>query len=247
MKFASMFAGLALLSATGLALAACDRSDPPVKKLERAAEDTITEIEGETLPKRAKGPLAPRDECTDQPGGGEFLSQLRRAASTRDAEALAALSAEDVQLTFGGDSGRETLVRFMGENDGALWEELDTVLTMGCASDGATMTMPWYFAQDGGYDDAFTAMVVTGEDVALLERPIENAPQLGAVSWDYVELVQDAPEIEGYRRVTWTDPATDRPLEGYITQGSLRSVVDYRLMAARRNDRWRLVTFIAGD
>ena len=246
MKFATMCAGLALLSATGLGLAACDRSDPPVKKLERAAEDTITEIEGETLPRQAQGPFAPRDECTDQPGAPEFLASLRRAVRDRDADALSALAADDIKLDFGGGGGRALLAERMADPQLALWDELDQILTLGCASDGATMTLPWYFAQETD-GDPYSALIVMGEDVPLRDMPDSDSETVTTLSWGRVDAIPEATPAEGFRHVRWTDPATGRPTEGYIATDNLRALIDYRLMASRRNDRWSIVNFVAGD
>ena len=229
-----------------LVLAACDRSDPPSDRLERAAEEVVAEVEGETLPQQAEGPYAPRDECLDQPGAAEFLSQLRSAVGSRDAEAVAALAADDIRLDFGGGSGRELLVQRLNADERELWAELSEVIAMGCASDGATLTMPWYFAQEfPGALDASTYAVVTGENVPLYSEAGAEREQVGSVSWDKVTYLGD--DADGIR-VSWTDSETGEQVEGYFEDASvLRSQYDYRLLASRRNNRWRITAFIAGD
>lgn len=239
---------IATLAMLSLALAACDRSDPPVKKLERAAEDAVGAVERETLPAQAQGPFAPRDECTDQPGGAEFMAQIRNAVELRDAAAFAALAAEDVRLDFGGGGGQTTLVSRLGEDDGPLWQKLDQLLTLGCSADGAAIEMPWYFAQEFP-GDPMMGMVVTGENVPLRDAPAQDAATLARLSWDAVEIQPRIGEAspEGFTAVTYRASETAEPVEGYIASEDLRSWIDYRLGASRRNGRWRITHFVTGD
>ena len=233
------------LAAMALALTACDRSDPPVKKLERAAEDAVVAVEGETLPRRAEGPYAPRNECLDEPGAGEFLASLRKAVQARDTKLLAPLVAEDIRLDFGGGAGRATLAERLAENEGALWEQLDEVLTLGCASDGATLTMPWYFAQDIGSRDPYGAFVVTGEGIPVYassrsEETLQTLDWAMVDSVAYTEIVED--DGSGRREMQLDDGT-----RGFIDEQNLRALIGYRLLASRRNNRWRITSFVAGD
>lgn len=242
-------AGVTLIVAsTMLALGACDRTDPPVNKLERAAEELVGDTDKEALPHQPQGPFAPRDECTDQPGASEFLANLRRAVLARDAQTFAALAAEDIRLDFGGGSGRETLVERLGDENYNLWEAAEEVLTLGCAADGATLTMPWYFAQDTRVDP-FEGYIVTGENVPLHPGP-EPDPLADAVtvlSWDVVTIAPGTDLRAEYLPVRYRDPQTATEMAGYVARDKLRSVIDYRIGAARRNNQWRMTYFIAGD
>lgn len=236
----------ALLAALPLValLAACDRSDPPSDRFERAAEELVAEVEGEALPVQPDGPYAPRDECLDQPGASEFLANLRTAVRDRDADRLLGLAAEDVLLDFGGGSGRDELRERLAANDGELWEQLDVILTLGCASDGARLTMPWYFAQEIGDLDPYGAMVVTGEDVPLYAAET-GEEELRQLDWEMVTRVSflEIVENEGSR---WQVELQDGT-RGFVPQDKLRSLIDYRIGAARRNGRWRITNFVAGD
>ncbi|MEL1249799.1 hypothetical protein [Aurantiacibacter gilvus] len=245
-----MTARSALLAAVTLfaALSACDRSDPPSDRIERAAEQLVSDAEGETLPARPTGPFAPRDECRDQPGGGAFLASLLDAVATREADDLLALSSEDIRLDFGGGNGAAELRDRLAADDGALWDELAEIVAMGCASDGATMTMPWYFAQ-GLPVDPYGGMIVTGEEVPLLDEPSADAPVLASLSWEAVELT-GSPETDvagGFTRVSWAQGAAGQTLVGFVESDRLRPYIDYRLIASRRNGSWHLTAFIAGD
>ena len=119
--------------------------------------------------------------------------------------------------------------------------------TLGCAAtDETTMTLPWYFAQDIPVDP-YAGKVVTGEGVLLHSTPTDNAPVLAQLTWDAVEMLPDQPGDSALAHVSWTDPDSAEVLEGYIPREVLRSIIDYRLIASRRNDRWRITALIAGD
>lgn len=230
-----------------LLLAACERADPPSERLERAAEELVAEAEGETLPARQQeGPYAPRDECKGAAGLAAFMAELRSAIEARDSTALAALAADDIKLDFGGGAGKAELRQRLDEQDGRLWEELDELLTLGCASDGeARLALPWYWNQNVP-GDAFETYIVTGEKIRLHNAPGDDAPVLARISWDAVEMVQDAGDFPDFRHVRFTRPGGD-VVDGYVAQERLRSVIDYRLLAARRNGKWRVVSLVAGD
>lgn len=234
---------LCLALVAPLALAACGEGKAPSEKLKDATEKLVEEASGEAPPKLAEGPYAPRDECVGLPGAGAFRQRLARAVEARDADALVALAASDVKLDFGGGAGAKELRARLADDDLNLWAELDTLLAMGCAADGeASMTMPWYFAQEIDAVDPMMGMIVAGEDVPLRLEPKPASAVLEPISWDVVELV------EGWRPdAAFQHVATTEGKRGYIATGSLRSMIDYRLLASSRNGEWSIVSFVAGD
>ena len=241
-----------LLLAAGLLpallLAGCNRSEPPADQLEEALSAKVDEVEQK--PQNA-GPYAPRDECKSATGASAFMAKVKAAVAARDTAAFVDLAAEDVKLDFGGGAGQAELRSLLADAQAPLWAKLDEMMTLGCASDGdALITLPWYFAQEIS-TDPYKAMIVTGEGVPVREAPAEAAPVVAAVSWDVVEMLENSSEPGGFAHVRWklSEPIAGKPdvMEGYIEAARLRSLIDYRLLAASRNGKWRITSLIAGD
>lgn len=224
-------------------LAACGEGKAPSEKLKDAATELVEEAGGETPPKLAEGPYAPRDECAGLPGADAFRQELAQAVEARDADALIALAAPDVKLDFGGGAGSGQLhARLSGESP-SLWDELDALLALGCAAEGQSgITIPWYFAQEIDAVDPMMGMIVTGENVPLRVAPETDAETLEEVSWDVVELVDGLQPEAPFQHV-----ATVKGKRGYIATDKLRSLIDYRLLASSRDGRWSITSLIAGD
>ena len=237
-----------LLVAGAMVLQGCNRSDPPADQIEQAVSDTVDQIEETPQP---DGPFAPRNECAKVAGASPFLAEIRSAVSARDDEAFVALAAEDVKLDFGGGAGRDQLRALLSSDTAPLWAKLDELMTLGCASDGdALITLPWYFAQDISADP-YKGMVVIGAGVPVHEAAVEQSPVIAAISWDVIELIDAGSENGGFAHVRWQrrESPASKPtaIEGYIEAKRLRSLIDYRLLAASRNGKWRITSLIAGD
>ena len=84
-------------------------------------------------------------------------------------------------------------------------------------------------------------MLVTGEDVPLLERPDPASKPVATISWDLVEIATLNPD-SAWQRVEFGDGKV-----GFIATDKLRSLIDYRLTASSRNGRWHITSFVAGD
>lgn len=239
-----------------LLAAACNRSEAPAEELEEAAEEVVAAVESEIA--SAPGDYAPRDDCLELPGGGPFLRELEAAVAARDADALAALAAQDIKLDFGGGTGVPELRRRLAEPDGALWEELAELADLGCAANSqGGLTLPWYFEQQVPVADPFGGFIALGEGVPLRAAPAADAPVRARIDWAAVELLPEEGEHEGFRHVSVVRPPRsgltgdtalrELPLTGYVAEDRLRSLVDYRLTAATRNGRWRIISLVAGD
>ena len=231
---------LPLAIALLLSCAACSSEDAPAEDVEQAAEQLVAP----TAPASplAKGKWAPQDTCAEVEGADQFRTQLAAAVRARDIDGVVALAADDVKLDFGGGSGRAELRSRLADDSLGLWSELDTLMALGCsASEQGGITIPWYYDQDLGATDPYYAMLVTGEDVPLLERPDPAARPVATISWDLVEIASLNPE-SAWQRVELEDGKV-----GFIATDKLRSLIDYRLTASSRNGRWRIISFVAGD
>jgi hypothetical protein len=209
-------------------LAACSQDNAP------AAAPTPT-------PTVANGTYAPRDECAKLAGSEAFRQQLADAVKARDAQAVAALAAENVKLDFGDGAGRTELIARLVEPDTELWAALDELVALGCAVSGESeLTLPWYFAQDIPVDP-YDGMIVTGEAVPLLQSADAGAATVVTLNWDAIELVAGLYPEKPFQQVKFGDK------QGYVATDKLRSLIDYRLIAERGTDGWRISALIAGD
>lgn len=193
------------------------------------------------------GHLAPRDECASLAGVPAFRQALAAAVRRRNADALTALSSDDILLGFGGISGPRELRNLMRGAEGpALWRELDALLTLGCAVQDGEIVLPWFFAQEIGGNENYDRLLVAGANVPLYETGSAGAKVLRRLSWVMVRQL---------------DPANERPprftrvrleagsAEGYVETARLRSQSgSYRLSAQREGKKgWRITAFLAGD
>lgn len=236
-----------------LPLAACGKaSDPapaatqPVATASPAAVATTASparalLDGLVSP-RQKGRYAPRDDCDTLPGASQFRSALAAAVLARDADAVAALAEPAVRLGFAGDDGRVRLRAKLAEN-GALFGELEALLRLGCARDATGgITLPWYFAQDYGDVDSFSAMLVTGAAVPLLAEGKPGAAVKQTLSWDLVTLDKGWFPEKPFQQATTLSGA-----KGFVPTDKLRSMLAYRLLATRQGGVWKISAIVAGD
>lgn len=235
---------IASIAALMLALAACSQENAPSEAISKAAKKVAEKVEGAEPPKLAEGPYAPRDECGDVAGATAFRAQLTDAVKARDADALLALAAPDIKLDYGGGSGKAELRKRLSDPAYALWDELDTLVTLGCAksAEGGGITLPWYFAQDFGQLDVLNSIIVMGEDVPLREAADGSSPVVAPVSWDAVTVVgRFKPDAEFYQVKT-----RDGKI-GFIAADKLRPIAGYRVLASSRDGKWSVTSLIAGD
>lgn len=224
-----------------IVLTSCDRHDAPADDLVQSAEKLVGTEDQQPAP-LADGPLAPRDTCGDLEGADAFRQDLAEAVEARDVDGFLALAAEDIKLDFGGGTGRAELKKRLTGKDWKLWDELDALLTLGCAANKqGGITIPWYFEQNIDTVDPMAGMLVTGEKVPLLASPEDKGQPMQTISWDVVKISNLKPD-DAYQQVKTVAGDT-----GFIATDKLRSLIDYRLSAAHRNGKWSVVSFVAGD
>ncbi len=233
-----------------VALAACNRSDPPSEELKKGAEELVDAVETGSPMAQPETAFAPQDTCSTLDGGAPFLAALGAAVEMRDTDVLVALAANDVKLGFGGVDGAANLRASLDAEGSVLWDELAEMMPMGCAAnDVGGMTIPYYFAQTSNLDP-FEAMIVTGTEVPLRSAPEGDAPNIANLSWREVAVIPEADGTtpdNGWVHVRVPARGETAEMTGYIRTSSLRSMIDYRLLASSRNGRWRITALLAGD
>lgn len=247
--------GSALIATVGLALAGCERDPVPVPakaaRAEAAPEATATpspEPQHSPSPEASAQPSSlasatypPRDDCSAAPGWSAFHKTLASAIRARNPATLAALASPDITLDYGGGHGTEELQKRLADPERQLWEELEAILPLGCAFEGGLAAMPWVFWNVPDSIDSYSAMLVTGDDVELLEKPTGKGQ--GNVGWFIVGI-----DPMGYKPdAKMTRVTLDDGTKGWVETARLRSLLDYRLIAEPKDGGWQITAFIAGD
>lgn len=225
-----------------VSLGACDQDQAPADEVAAnvaAGAQKIVSLGEPTPTPTPAGRYSPRDTCGAVPGAEAFRTRLQQVVEARDTDGLVNLAASDVKLDFGGGSGTEALRKRLTSDKWDLWDALDKLMKLGCSANAhGGITIPWYFDQK---IDPTAGMLVTGDAVPLLAAPAPDSQRLETISWDVVRLQALEPD-ESYQQVQMLD-GTD----GYIATDRLRSLLDYRLIASRRNGKWSITSFAAGD
>lgn len=193
----------------------------------------------------AQRKLPPVDQCKDA-GLAVFRQQLVRAVTRRDREALLRLLAPDVLVNFGGDKGRVAFARQWELERPArsgLWRELETVLGLGCARVGKARVMPSLAGQFSpeADQDMFEKMIVTSAAARLRKSRSKDSGTARVLGWDVVTVLE-APGDGEQIKVRLADGR-----EGWLSRTQLRSPLDYRLVAEKRQGKWMITAFVAGD
>lgn len=189
-------------------------------------------------------PLLPVDEAVTRPDFFAFRAQLQAALARRDLDAVLPMISPDVKLSFGGDHGMEGLMLMWRPRaaDSELWGTLSQVLALGGTFDGDMFAAPYVYSRWPRDVDPFEHVALVAADVPVRTAPREDAAVLVRGSFDVLPLVRTNTEVEG-----WTAVRAGNGGTGYVAAALARSPIDYRAFFERRDGRWQMVIFLAGD
>lgn len=232
-------------------LAGCGTSPAPTESPEASATAQEPAPPASTQPSTAPEPAAPllkaasfppRDECNGLPGWSAFRTQLEQAVTKRDADALAALTDPAIELDFGGGQGIKEMRRRLDDKDYRLWEQIAAMLPLGCAVQDKSATLPWIYARTPETADPYTGMLVLGDAVPVYGKPDKGGPATATLNWAIVNVVDYSGPEQPLTKVTLPDGSA-----AFAENAKLRSLIDYRLIAERKQQGWRITALIAGD
>ncbi|WP_338467890.1 hypothetical protein RXV95_04890 [Novosphingobium sp. ZN18A2] len=188
--------------------------------------------------------FAPRNDCASLPGWSAFHERLAKAVAEKDADAFARLARPEVKLDYGGGSGRAELRKRLSDRRRGLWSQLSRIMPLGCAVADGIVAMPWYFWNLPTGIDPYDTMLVTGEAVPLRAKPDADARTLATLDWPMVAV--PGGKFDSTAKYTPVRTRAGKQ-DGYVLTAKLRSVLDYRLIAERRDGTWQITAFVTGD
>jgi hypothetical protein len=187
------------------------------------------------------------DEAAEDPAFLAFRDDLLAAIRARNLEAVVAVAADDIKLSFGGSYGRETFRAWLVEDDMGLgisyWQELERALALGGVFEGAeSFCTPYVFCLDiSGCDtcDPYETLIATIDRAPVYAVPDRNAEVVVTLSYSVVRILDHG---HPWQRIALPGGGT-----GYVTAPEFRSPIDYRARFEKRAGRWLMTLFIVGD
>jgi hypothetical protein len=201
--------------------------------------------------------LLPIDEADSS--FAQFRRELLVRLQQRDTAYLYSILAPEIKNSFGGDDRLEGFKRIwkMDRPDSSkVWAELTRVLTLGgrlhvdqSNNNLTTFIAPYVFAIWPNTVDAFEHVAVTDANVPVYQRPDATAPVAGTVSHSILKLEEwqsldddAAPRPGSFARVKLPSGKSV-----WISADQVYSPVSWRAFFEKRDGRWVMTLFVAGD
>ena len=193
--------------------------------------------------------LFPRDDANES--FRQFRSEALRALARRDTAYLYGMLAPEIKNSFGGDDGIAGFRRVwkMDEPNSDVWTALIRVLTLGGQQPtDSQFTAPYVYAFWPDSMDAFEHVAVIGDSVRVHASPADSRILGGAL-----HSILKAKEWSGMppsgvaADTTWARVMLPNADSGWIRGASVYSPVSWRAMFVRRDGRWLMIFFVAGD
>jgi len=190
--------------------------------------------------------ILPVDEAPSRPDFFTFRAQLQAAVARHDAVALMAVVHPDIKCDFGGGEGKAFFEDFWkpGTAGSRVWAELGTVLALGGTFSSAdAFVAPYVFSRWPESVDSFEHVAVVGDRVRIRTSPNAEADAAGVTSFEILPVARPTAETPE----EWTAVALSPTKVGYIASHLVRSPIAYRAFFAKRDGRWQMLMFLAGD
>ncbi|MGH7471211.1 MAG: hypothetical protein ACRENP_24950 [Longimicrobiales bacterium] len=194
--------------------------------------------------------LLPVDEADS--AFAEFRRRALRALQQRDTAFLYGMLAPEIKNSFGGDdsiAGFKRIWKMDRPAASQVWQALTRVLTLGGTMQGATFTAPYVFARWPDGIDPFQHVAVTDENVAAYAQPDPTTEVMGRLSHSILPVAEwqgladsGIPLPTAFARVRLPDGRN-----AWVRGAQVYSPVGWRAFFERRNDRWVMTLFVAGD
>jgi hypothetical protein len=187
-------------------------------------------------PPVVSGPkLMPVDEAPRDPTLVSFRNTVIDAIQHQDAKTIADSVDPKIRTSFGDDKGGRNL------NLSALEHVLALGGTFQKESDVPRFWAPYVYSAWPESHDAFSESAVIAADVPLHQSNDPASPSVATLQYDIVNVL-DTDAGASMRHVRTADKR-----EGWVESQFLRSSVDYRAALVKRDGRWKIETFVAGD
>lgn len=198
--------------------------------------------------------VMPVDEAKKDASFFSFREKLITAVKNRDTKFVLSVVDKNIKNGFGGDDGIENFKKGWKINspNSTLWKELLTVLTSGGTFDNRrrnSFSAPYLFTKFPADLDAFDYQAIFGNNVNLRAKPDANSQIVSTLSYnivktDYENSVKSSKNKDEY---LWLKVETLGGKKGFVKPEFVRSSIDFRAGFEKKNGKWIMIFFLAGD
>jgi len=195
------------------------------------------------------GKLYPVDEAAKDPVFFVFRARLLKAIQKRDAAFLLGIVDPKIANNFGGDDGIAHFKRIWHPErpTSPVWTELLTALALGGKfGEDKSFSAPYLFNGFPDQYDAFEYSAIIDEGVRVRREPNIAAAVVRTLSFDIVRLGEGEAKRSTDKR-EWIPVVLADGQKGYVASEYIRSAIDYRAIFEKKNGKWMMTAFIAGD
>ncbi|MES2043093.1 MAG: SH3 domain-containing protein [Pseudomonadota bacterium] len=186
--------------------------------------------------------VPPEDKCLGDAGLAAARAKLAAAVEKKDAAALLAMTAGDIEFGLDEPHGKAAFIRTWKldhePEKSAIWAALAKILPLGCAFDQGSAVIPYLFTalEDR---DAFATAVTIRPNVNLRSAASETAPVVAVLHYEVLTVDTDD-EL-------WSKVHTDEGVAGYVRKDLTHTPVGFRAYLKKVAGVWRMTVFIEGD
>jgi hypothetical protein len=200
--------------------------------------------------------VKPVDEAQLDPSFVAFRKKLIAAAERKDAKYILSIVDPKISNGFGGLDG---IANFKKEwkiesRNSEFWSEFLPVIKNGGHFIGegrnklSLFAAPYTFYGFPDDLDGVPNFAIFGSDVNLRKAPSTESEIVAKLSYNIVELVEDAENAaEIQRKSGWFKVKTLGGLTGYVKSELVRADIDYRAGFEKKRGVWKMTFFLAGD
>ncbi len=196
--------------------------------------------------------VTPVDEGKKDASFISFRQKLIEVVKNQELKSLVGILDPNITSSFGGDGGIKEFKEMwkLDSPKSEFWNEMLTVITNGGVfSDKNTFSAPYSFDRFPEDLDAFEHQIIFGSNVNLRSQPNNSSKLISQLSYnivkvDYEKSVKDKRKEEKY---LWFMVETLGGKKGFVDSKYVRSPIDYRAVFEKKNGKWKMTAFVAGD
>ncbi|HTL88166.1 MAG TPA: SH3 domain-containing protein [Leptolyngbya sp.] len=216
-----------------------------------------------TSPNSNRFPIALVDESVQSPEFAKFLDRVKQAVRDRDAKFIRSIVTPKTKFSFGANRSIDYLNPDNPKSP--FWESLEKALVLGCSKAPEGYSCPTVFQQfqpalknsTSPETDAFSAIVVVGQNVNVRSQANNNAPVIATLTNEIVKYdantfqnasTQDKGDLYRLDNLDgWTPIILPDDQRGFVSSRYAYSPVGYRVFFDKEGGEWKMQAFVTGD